>query len=207
MKKDGLPDYAALMVVGVDAYQLGVPEGRLFNCYLESYIPFYGFMDLFLRIDQILDAPAGDGRAPLAVRAGSGQHGGQAPRLPAEILSGAVLGAGRAQEDSLRQDPVLYPGALSPERHLAGQRGVARGQAQGELPKRAGAGRNASGDAGTDGQTGQMGRKAACGRRTASPRQPPRRGMTAEGPRGFRSMRPFLRFPRPAKWIETVGRM
>ena len=54
MKKDGLPDYAALMVVGVDAYQLGVPEGRLFNCYLESYIPFYGFMDLFLRIDQIL---------------------------------------------------------------------------------------------------------------------------------------------------------
>ena len=56
MKKDGLPDYAALMVVGVDAYQLGVPEGRLFNCYLESYIPFYGFMDLFLRIDQILDA-------------------------------------------------------------------------------------------------------------------------------------------------------
>ena len=55
-KKDGLPDYAALMVVGVDAYQLGVPEGRLFNCYLESYIPFYGIMDLFLRIDQILDA-------------------------------------------------------------------------------------------------------------------------------------------------------
>ena len=202
MKKDGLPDYAALMVVGVDAYQLGVPEGRLFNCYLESYIPFYGFMDLFLRIDQILDA-LDHPQATFERRWLSGRDldnmAAKPPCLPAEILSGAVLGAGRAQEDSLRQDPVLYPGALSPERHLAGQRGVARGQAQGELPKRAGAGRNASGDAGTDGQTGQMGLKAACGRRTASPRQPPRRGMTAEGPRGFRSDAAFSAFPAPCE--------
>ncbi len=55
IERKSLPEYAAYIIVRMDAGGLDIPSGKLFNAFLQKPVSFTGLSDMLLKMDQIYD--------------------------------------------------------------------------------------------------------------------------------------------------------
>lgn len=91
IERKSLPEYAAYIIVRMDAGGLDIPSGKLFNAFLQKPVSFTGLSDMLLKMDQIydfLDFPQATGRTGPSPGKNSRSMTGS-PRISHVILSAA----------------------------------------------------------------------------------------------------------------------